>query len=86
MSQTVRAEKVDGKNCVICPVFMFPSEVMVLKLSKNVHFLQFRAGLSKKSKYIKAIYIYASGSSRCELSEKGILYYAMTYFFGDIEV
>ena len=39
MLQTVRAEKVDEKNGVICLVSMFPSWVMVLKLFKNVHFL-----------------------------------------------
>ena len=31
---------------------------MVLKLSKNVHFLQFYDDFSKKSKSMKAIYIY----------------------------
>ena len=36
---------------------------MVCKLSKKGHFLQFRADLSKKSKSVKAIYIYASESS-----------------------
>ena len=86
MLQTVRAEKVDEKNGVICLVSMFPSWVMVLKLSKKVHFLQFCADLSKKSKSIKAIYIYASERSRYALSENGIVYYAMTYCFGDISV
>ena len=47
-----------------------------LKLSKKVHFLKFRADLSKKSKSVKAIYIHATG----------IVYYAMTYLFGDIRV
>ena len=65
---------------------MLPSSVMVLKLSKKVQFLQFCAELSKKSKSIKTIYIYASESSRCALSENGIVYYAMTYCFGDISV
>ena len=51
---------------------------MVLKLSVKVHFLQFCADLSKKSKSIKAIYIYASERSRYTLSENGIVYYAMT--------
>ena len=37
-------------------------------LSKKVHFLQFCADLSKKSKYVKAIYIYASQRSRCAVS------------------
>ena len=86
MLQTVRAEKVDEKNGVICLVSMFPSWVMVFKLSKKVHFLQFCADLSKKSKSIKAIYIYASERSRYALSENGIVYYAMTYCFGDISV
>ena len=48
------------KNGVICLVSMFPSWVMVRKMSKKVHFLQFCGDLSKKSKSVKAIYIYAS--------------------------
>ena len=84
MLQTVKAEKVDEKNWVICLVFMFPSWVMVLKWSKKVHFLQFCADLKKKSKSIKAIYIYAPERSCYALSENGIVYYAMTYCFGDI--
>ena len=50
------------------------------------HFLQFCADLSKKSKTTKAIYIYASERSCYALSENGIVYYAMTYCFGDISV
>ena len=56
MLQTVRAEKVDAKNGVICLVSMFSSWVMVLKLSGNF-FLQCCAELSKKPKSVKAIYI-----------------------------
>ena len=37
---------------------------MVLKLSKIVSFLQFFANVSKKSKAVMAIYVYASESSR----------------------
>ena len=59
---------------------------MVLKVSKKVHLLQFCADLSKNSKPIKAIYIYASERSHYALSENGIAYYAMTYCFGDISV
>ena len=66
------------KNGVICLASMFPSEVMVLKLSKKVHFLEFCADLSKKSKSVKAIYIYASERSCYALPENGIIYYAMT--------
>ena len=63
MLQIVRAEKVDGINGVICLVFMFPSWIIVLKLSKKVPFLKFCADLSKKHKSVKAIYIYASEKS-----------------------
>ena len=52
---------------------------MFLKFSEKVHFLQLCADLSKKSKSIKAIYIYLSKRTRYELSENGIVYYAMTY-------
>ena len=33
---------------------MFPSQVMVLELSKKLHFLQFCADISKKPESIKA--------------------------------
>ena len=49
-------------------------------------FLQFCADLSKKSKYIKAIYIYTSERSSCALSENGILYYSAIYCFRVIRV
>ena len=69
MLQTVRTEKVDDKYGVICLVSMLPSWVMVYKLYKKVHFLQFCADLSKKFRSVEAIYIYASESSHCPLSE-----------------
>ena len=59
---------------------------MILKMSKKVHFLQYCADLSKKSKSIEAVYIYASERSRYALSENGIVYYDMTYCFEDISV
>ena len=65
---------------------MFFSWVIVLKLSKKVQFLQFCADLTKKSKSNKAIYIYAYERSRYALSENGIVYYTMTYYFGGIRV
>ena len=55
--QTVRAEKLDEKNGVICLVSMFLSRVIVLKLSKKVYLLQFCAELNKKPMSVKAIYI-----------------------------
>ena len=34
---------------------MFPSRVMILKLSKKVHFFNFVLASEKKSKYVKAM-------------------------------
>ena len=48
-------------------------EILLLTSAKNVSL-------------IKAIYIYASERSRYALSEKDIVYHAMTYRFGDIRV
>ena len=78
MLQIGRAEKVDEKNGVICVVFMFPSWVMILKLLKKVHFFNFVLTSAKIYNYVKAIYIYASETSRYALSENVIAYYAMT--------
>ena len=74
MLQTVRVEKVDEKNWVVCLVSMFPSWVMVCKLSRKVHFLQFCADLSKNYKSAEAIYTYASESSHYTLSENAMVY------------
>ena len=84
MLQTVRAEKVDEKNGIICLVFMFPSWVMVCKLFKKVHFLQFCADLSKKSKSVKAIYIYASERSHYTLSENAMVYRVLSHCSWDV--
>ena len=62
-----REEKVDEKNGIVCLVLMFPSWVMVLKLSKKVHFMQFCADLSQKFKFVEAIYTYASEGFRAPL-------------------
>ena len=50
---------------------MFPSWVMVHKLSKKV---QFFSDLSKKSKSVKAIYINASEKSHYTLSDNGMAF------------
>ena len=71
---------------VICLASMFPFLVIILKLSKKVHFFQFCADLSKKCKSIKAIYIYVSERCRYHLSENGIVYYATIYCFEEIRV
>ena len=70
MLQTVKAEKVDERDGVICLASMFLTWVMVLKLS----FLQFCADLSKKPKPVKAICMYWSDSSHYTLSENDIVY------------
>ena len=70
MFKTARVEKVDEKNGVICLVSMFPSWVMVCKLSKKYIFYNFL----QKSKFVKAIYIYASESSHYTLSENYMVY------------
>ena len=59
---------------------------MVLKFSKKVQLLQFCAVLSKKCKFIEAIYLYVSERSRYALPENGIAYYALTYVYRQIRV
>ena len=86
MLQTVTVDKVDKKNGVIRLVSMFPSWVSVCKLSKKGHFLQFCADLCKKSKSIKAIYIYVSNRPHYALWENAIVYCAMTSYFGNVSV
>ena len=61
-------------------------DLWYFKLSKKVHFLKFCADLSKKSKFVKAIYIHPTERSYCTLSENDIVYYAVTYLFGDVRV
>ena len=84
MLQTVRAEVGDEKNGVICLVFMFPSWVMVLKLCKKVHFLQLCADHSKETKFVKAIYIYASESFHYTLSENDMVYKCLSHHSRDL--
>ena len=57
MLHTVGVANVNKKNEIISLVFMFPSQFMVLKLHKKVHFLQFYADFSKKPKSVKTTYI-----------------------------
>ena len=75
--QTVSARKANDKSGVINLVFISPSWVMVLKLSKILSFLQFFANVSKKSKAVIAIYVYASEGSRFTLLESCVGYYAI---------
>ena len=84
MLQTLRAEKVDEKIGVICLVSMFPTWVMVYKLSKKVHFLQLCVKLSKKSKSVEEIYIYASESSHYTPSENAMIYRGLSHCSWDL--
>ena len=84
MLQTVRAENVDEKNGVICLVSKFPFWVRVCKLSKKVHFLQFCADLSKKSKPLKLMYIYVSEGFHYTLPENGMIYIGLSHRSWDI--
>ena len=49
ISQTVRAQKADEKNGVICLVYLFPSGVVILIVAEIVSLLQFCTDVSKKS-------------------------------------
>ena len=75
VSIIVTARKVDEK-WVIYLVFMSLSRVMVL--TKIVSFLQFFADVSKKSKVVIVIFVYASESTGFALWENDIGFYAMT--------
>ena len=58
---------------------------MVLKLLKIVHFLQICANLSKKSKSIKAVYLYPSERPHYTLSENSMFYRSPSNSPRDIE-
>ena len=58
---------------------------MVLKLPKIAHFLQICANLSKKSKSIKAIYLYTSERPHHALSENSEFYSGLSKSSQDIK-
>ena len=60
MLQTVRPEKVDEKNGLICIVSMFPFWVLVLHFSKKLDFFASFCNFIS----IKAIYKYVTEKSR----------------------
>ena len=69
------------KKWVICQVAMFPSSVMVLKLSKKFIFCNSVVTLARNLKSVEAIYIYASKISLYALLENGnCLLYSMAYW------
>ena len=73
------------KSGVICLVFMSPSRVMVLELSKTVSFLQFFADLRRKSKSIKVIHLYLSERPHHALLENAMFYRGLINNSRDIE-
>ena len=79
ISQTVRAQKADGKNKVICLISFFLSWGMVLKMTKIMHFLEIWADLSKKPKYMKAIYFHPSERPHHALLKNSIFYRGPRY-------
>ena len=80
-----RAEKVEEKvDAVIWLFSMLSSWVMVIKLSKKEHFLQFCADLSQKPKSVKAIYIYGSENFHYSLSENDMVYRGLSHRSWDI--
>ena len=48
------------------------------KLDQELYFLQFCADLNKKSKSVRAIYIYASERSHDTVSENGMAYRSLS--------
>ena len=74
---TVRGRKEDKKNGLMNLVFLLPSWFMVHKLSKIVSFVQFFADISKTSKAVIAIFVYASECSRFAFLENGVGYNGM---------
>ena len=74
------------KNGVICVVFMSPfwhNPEIVKKVNFSILCWPQQKSLKQ---FVKAIYIYASETSRYALSENVIVYYAMTSCFEDISV
>ena len=73
MNVTNRAEKVDKKwgylSSVRVPTLSFGSEIL-----QKMHFFFFNFVLQQEPKSVKVIYIYASESSHCTLSENDMVY------------
>ena len=77
-------KKKKKKKGSFCLVSMFPSWVVVLKLSKKVHLLQYYADPNKKPKSVKAIHMYASVRSHCIRTENNIVYKGLSHRSWDI--
>ena len=84
MLETVTAEKVDKKMGSFVQIPSSLPKLWSLNFLKKF-FLQFCAHFGKKFKPNTSIYIDAFERSRYTVSEN-VVYYAMTYCFGDIRV
>ena len=73
-----RPEKADENDGVICLFICFLSELWSLNCPKKCNFMQFCTNISKKSKSVKAIYIYASGISHYIFLENDVVYRSMS--------
>ena len=83
--QSVKPEKVDKKNGVICLVSMFPSRVMVLKLSKKMHFWNFLLTSVRNLSLLKQ-FTYMHLKSLVTHFQKMVLFIMLIYCFGYISV
>ena len=87
MLQTVRAEKGNEKNGVIYLVFMFPSWVVVLKLSKKVHIWNFvltsarNLSLLKQFTHHNAFQFLEKASIRGERLREASIKFLQLFFF-----
>ena len=78
MLQTV--EEVEEKDGVICVVFIFPSRVMILKLSKKLHFFNFVLTQEKNLSILKQVtHIHLKGLVTC--FQKMVVSYAGLMFW-----
>ena len=66
---TDRAQRVGGKNGVICIVIMFTPRVMVIEMPKLANFLYFSADASKKLATVWTKYLCASETSYLALQK-----------------
>ena len=68
------------KNGVIFLVIMFTLGVLVIKMSKMVHFLYFLLMPAKKTATVRAKHLRASGRSYLALSENAMDCWILSYY------
>ena len=75
---TDRAQRVDGKNGVICLVIMFTPWDMVIKKSKMTHFLYFLP-MPAKTQSVWTKYLRAPEKSYLAFSESAMYCWILSY-------